>query len=247
MAVFSSLRRRRPSGDILLVAVVVAVLVVAAGLLHYVASLAGSINTNADQIAADASGIKEDTDTIQLLNRTNDLAGSILESAQPLEGQLSNTVDLANSINANAQSINQSAGSINESAGTINATAESIEGSANSILGTAGEINATAGQINATAGNINSLAAQILDVAKRINFDVKQINRNVNTTIQIARGIRADTRDLVAEARYAHKEAACIDKEINVILGSPYQGGEFCQAEASSRSERGNVEEASAQ
>jgi uncharacterized protein YoxC len=204
-----------PRGDVLLVIVVLVVLLVAAGLLNTVAVKARSINGHAADIAANTRGINEDTGAIRLLDQTNQLAASILDSARPLEGELADTVALAQGIDGKVTSINRSAQSINGSVDGINTAAASILTDANGIVGTARAINGTAESINGSAATINQEVAAILDVARRINVDVKRINLNLNDTIRIVRDIRADTSNLVFQGRLAHKEAACIDREVN--------------------------------
>jgi methyl-accepting chemotaxis protein len=222
---------RRPrlgaTGDVLVLIVVLVALVGTGFLLNNVASEADSIEGHTEDIAELTAGINEDTTAILLLDRTNELAASILESARPLSDKLETTVDRANSIDRTVVPINDAARSINETTTDINVTADSIEASADDILGTARAINETAGNIRVTSGNINTIAAAILDVAKRINVDVQRINLNLNDTIDIVQRIREDTQGLVFEGRYARKESACIDREVNV-LGEAYNDGEFC-------------------
>ena len=150
-------RRSDDAGAAILgLVVTVLVVLVAAGLLQRTASTASSINDKAKDIALTGRGINESTDSIIQLNRTNELATSILNSAVPLQGKLSTIVNEANTINGAAGSINGSAGSINKSAVSINGTAKGIGGSATSIGG-------SATRINGTAGGINGEAARILD------------------------------------------------------------------------------------
>ncbi len=223
---------RRPrlgaTGDVLVLIVVLVALVFTGFLLNKVASEAGSIEQHTDDIAELTAGINEDTTAIRLLDRTNELAAAILESARPLSDKLATTVDRANSIDSTVVSINDTARSINETTTDVNGTADSIEAGANDILGTARAINETAGNIRVTSGTINTLAAAILDVAKRINVDVQRINLNLNDTIDIVQRIRNDTQGLVLEGRYAHKESACIDREVNLLITGSYSGGDFC-------------------
>ena len=82
--------------------------------------------------------------------------------------------------------------------------AKSIDGLATSITGTAVDVNGTIKGINATASGIQS-------VARSINDGVAQINRNVDTTISLARAVKADTANIVGQAELAHKTGACID------------------------------------
>lgn len=198
-------RRSDDAGAAILgLVVTVLVVLVAAGLLQRTASIASSINEKAKDIALTGRGINESTDSIIQLNRTNELATSILNSAVPLQGKLTTIVNEANTINGSAASINGSAGSINGSAVSINGTAKGIGGSATSIGGAAKRINGTAGAINAEAG-------RILDVARRLDFDVAQINRNLDTTIDIANRIKSDTGGIVGQAVNAKVNAACIN------------------------------------
>lgn len=198
-------RRSDDAGAAILgLVVTVLVVLVAAGLLQRTASIASSINEKAKDIALTGRGINESTDSIIQLNRTNELATSILNSAVPLQGKLTTIVNEANTINGSAASINGSAGSINGSAVSINGTAKGIGGSATSIGGAATRINGTAGAINAEA-------ARILDVARRLDFDVAQINRNLDTTIDIANRIKSDTGGIVGQAVNAKVNAACIN------------------------------------
>jgi len=156
---------------------------VSVSLLARTARAANRINHKAENIAKTGQGINTATDSVIQLNRTNETASSILNSAKPLEGKLAQVITLAQSVDGLAKSINGTAGTINNTGGTINGTASAINGSAvkingtaktiggtaKAISGSANSINASAGTINATAGAINSQAAAILDVAKRIN------------------------------------------------------------------------------
>ena len=198
-------RRSDDAGAAILgLVVTVLVVLVAAGLLQLTASTASSINDKAKDIALTGRGINESTDSIIQLNRTNELATSILNSAVPLQGKLSTIVNEANTINGSAASINGSAGSINGSAVSINGTAKGIGGSATSIGG-------AASRINGTAGGINGEAARILDVARSIDRGVAQININLDGTIPIANAIKSDTGGIVGQAVNAKVNAACIN------------------------------------
>ena len=184
-------RRSDDAGAAILgLVVTVLVVLVAAGLLQRTASIASSINEKAKDIALTGRGINESTDSIIQLNRTNELATSILSSAVPLQGKLAEIVNQANTING--------------SAGSINGTAKGIGGSATSIGG-------AASRINGTAGGINGEAAKILDVARRIDRDVAQININLDGTIPIANAIKSDTGGIVGQAVNAKVNAACIN------------------------------------
>jgi len=158
--------RGQATFSLILVLVVVAIAVV---LLQRTASTAESINDKAGNIARTAGGINDDSAAVLKLGRTNDLAGSILETATPLEGQLNEVIRLARSIDGLATSINGTAGA-------INGTARGINGTASTILGTARHINDGVAQINinldttlALAGEIKADTGGILGEAGRIN------------------------------------------------------------------------------
>lgn len=174
---------------VVLVVVLVAVLT-SATLLWRTLSAANDINDKAESIAQTGRGINIATDAVIQLTRTNETAESILATADPLEGQLAEVVELAQSIAD---------------------LAVSIDGTAGAIDGTANEIDSTAGTIGSTARSINSSADGILAVAGRIDQDVVNINERLDTTIGLARAIKSDTGNILTEAVSIHQSATCID------------------------------------
>ncbi|MBA2439467.1 MAG: hypothetical protein H0V50_02200 [Thermoleophilaceae bacterium] len=221
--------------------IVVAVVGIAAVLLAKTVQNAQSINKKAQNIATTGTGINTATDSVTQLTRTNQLATSILGSAEPLEGQLDGIVSTAKRINGLAGSINGTAGSINSSATTINGTATDINSSATDINSAAGSINNSAGSINSSAGAINSRATSINSSAGTINTsanridrsagsinrtatlvdrDVSLINRNLDVTLNLASGIKSDTGNILGQAVFAHDTAGCIDKKLNGVSGN---------------------------
>ena len=216
------------------IAVVVVAALVSVSLLARTARAANRINHKAENIARTGQGINTATDSVIQLTRTNETAGSILNSAQPLEGKLNQVIALAQQVDGLAKSINGTAGTINSTgatingtagtingtAGKINGTAKAIGGTAKSIAGSAGSINGSAGAINATAKDINAQAAAILDVANRINDDVAQINKNLDGTLAVAQAIKNDTGNILGEAHTAEHYAACIDEHLKVPASS---------------------------
>lgn len=194
-------RRRDETGQAgsqgLLLLVVAIVLVIAVVLLQRTAQTAEAINRKAKTIAETGRGINDNTDSILQLTKTNQLGTSILNTAKPLQGELAQIVDLANSING---------------------LGSSILGSANTINSTAHTINSTAGAIGSTANGINSDASSILNTANSIKSGVALINQNVDTTIGIAQQIKGDTGAIVGSAgnglTFALHEAACINRAL---------------------------------
>ncbi|MCA1656684.1 MAG: hypothetical protein LC713_03070, partial [Actinobacteria bacterium] len=134
--------------------------------------LADHINSKAGNIARVGGGINSSTKAVLELNKTNELAGSILETAKPLQGKLDSIVGLAKDIDGLAS--------------TINGSAQDINGTASTILGT----------------------------ARSINAGVAQINTNIDTTLAIAQGIKADTGNILGQANRANHLADCIDSGV---------------------------------
>ncbi len=221
--------------SVIVLVIVVAVVAIAAILLARTVQTAQAINAKAQRIAKNGRGINKSTDSVIQLNKTNDLARSILTSATPLQGQLAGIVGTANringlagSINSTALQINATASSINSSATNINAAATSINGSAGSILNSAGSINNSASSINNSAGSINNSAgnvntsvrsirtnaASILRTARAADTDVDLINRNLDTSIGLAKAVKGDTGNILNQALDANDTAACIDFEV---------------------------------
>jgi methyl-accepting chemotaxis protein len=144
--------------SVVILVVGVLVIGIAAALLARTLAAAQSIDKKAAAIAGNAGRINVATNPVLELNRTNELAASILQSAKPLQGQL-NTVDAtARDIAGLAKSINETAGTINATADTINRTAGTINSTAGGIASNVGTINRTAGTINSTTGGINATA-----------------------------------------------------------------------------------------
>lgn len=233
--------------SVIVLVVVVAVVGVAAVLLARTVQEAQSINDKAQNIATTGQGINLATDSVIQLNRTNELARSILRTARPLDTQLGRIVSTAQgidtraasinsragSINTTARSINDSAGSINTNAGEINSAAGSINSSASSINSTAGEINTSAGAINTSArqiagsaGTINQTAsaideeaASILSTARDIDTDVNLINQNLDVSLRLVTAVKSDTGDILGQAVAANQTAACIDFKLHGQAG----------------------------
>ena len=146
-------RSERGQASFSVVAVLVATLL-AAVLVNRVAWTAESINKKAERISKTATPINAATDAVLNLDRTNELAGSILTTAQPLQGKLAEIVRLAKSVDGLAASINGSAS-------TIDGTAKSINGDASGIVATAQSIDRGVKQI---ITNINTTLSIVSSV-----------------------------------------------------------------------------------
>jgi methyl-accepting chemotaxis protein len=135
--------------SVVILIVGVLVIGITAALLARTLAAAQSIDKKAQTIAANAGKINVATNPVIELNRTNELASSILTSAKPLQDLLNTTDATARDIAGLAKSINSTAQTIEDTAGTINRTAGTISN-------TAGGINHSVGTIDRSTGSIAS-------------------------------------------------------------------------------------------
>jgi type II secretory pathway pseudopilin PulG len=191
---------------------------IAAALLARTLAAAQSIDKKAQTIQGNAGNIDVATDSVVQLNRTNEVASSILTSAKPLEGQLRTVDTVARDIDGLAKSINTTAGSINGAAGTINNSAITINNTATDIEG-------NARTINGTARGINTQVALILEVAQRIDADAVQINENLAETVILAQNINTDSSNILNQAIRAEMTSRCINAKVRLNLIAPPEPG----------------------
>ena len=140
--------------SVVILVVGLVVIGITAALLARTLAAAQSIDNKAQAIAENTGNINVATDAVASLNRTNELATSILQSAKPLQGQLNTVAATARGIADAAKSINETAGNINATAGTIDRTAGTINDTARDIATSVDTISRTAGTIDNTTGNI---------------------------------------------------------------------------------------------
>ena len=147
---------------------------------------------------------------VALLLRTATLASEI-------DGRAENIARTGRGINTATDAIlqlaqtNQLGTSILETSKPLVPTLDQIVNVAKSIDGLATSITGTALDVNGTIKGINSTAAGILSTAKSINDGVAQINRNVDTTINLVRAVKADTAAIVGQANLAVLNGSCIN------------------------------------
>lgn len=230
--------------NVIILVLVAASVTIAAGLLAETVNTARAIDKKAKNIRDTGIGINTATDSISQLQRTNRIASSILKTATPLNATLTKIDNRAKSINRDATSIDSLASTILSTAGTINTSATTINGVASDINSTAGTINGTAGQIdsiavgirniagtiNRTAGTINTTAgpgAGILGIARIIDNDAAVIVTGLTKTLGLAKGIKADSGDILGDSDTIKDTAACID--VNANLGNPKAPKADCQ------------------
>ena len=140
--------------SVVILIVGVVVLGITAALLARTLAAAQSIDNKAQAIAENAGDINVTTDAVASLNRTNELATSILQSTKPLQSQLNTVAATARDIDDVAKSINETAGNINATAGAINRTASTINDTARDIDTSLDTISRTTGTIDNTTGDI---------------------------------------------------------------------------------------------
>ena len=186
------------------------------------------INVKVKNIARTGQGINTATDSVIQLSRTNELAGSILGSTQPLAGDLAAMVEQAKALDALSGSLDANTGAINgtvaqllatanrmsATAGDINASTKKIATTSAEIAGTTGEVSKTTGTLNATAKGIHAHLAELLDTTRKLGFDVAEINKRVDFGIDLDRAIRIDTTNLLGQVLLTQRYVACIDRKV---------------------------------
>jgi methyl-accepting chemotaxis protein len=159
-------RSERGQASFSVIAAIVTV-ILAGVLVNRVAWTAESINKKALNISRTAAPINQATDAVLNLDRTNELAASILATAQPLDSKLAKSVDAL-------------AISINSSAADVDGTAKNINADAGGIVGTARSIDRGVMQINTNLDRTIELAGQ-----------VKGDSQNILTQAEIAHRLAA--------------------------------------------------------
>jgi methyl-accepting chemotaxis protein len=186
------------------------------------------INLKAKNIARTGQGINSATDSVIQLSRTNELAGSILASTQPLAGDLAAMVDQAKALDGLSGSLDASTGAINATvaqllatangmsatAGDINASTKKIAASSAEVDGLTKEVATSTGVLNTTAKTINAHLADLLDATKKLGDDVVEINKRVDLGLALDKAIRLDTGNLLAQVALTQRYAACIDRKL---------------------------------
>ena len=225
---------RKGSQNLLSFVVLLAVIgatTVAGGLLARTMRATDRINLKAKNIARTGQGINTATDSVIQLSRTNELAGSILASTQPLGGDLNAMVEQAKALDTLSGSIDASTGAINATVAELLATANGMSDTANGLNGTtkkiaasAAEVDsttkqvaATTGSLNSTAKGINSAMAGLLDATRKIGDDVVKINQRLDTGLALDRALKVDSGNLLNQVLLTQRYAACLDRK---VLGS---------------------------
>lgn len=186
------------------------------------------INAKTKTIARTGQGINSATDSVIQLSRTNELAGSILASTQPLAGDLAAMVDQARALDALSGSLDTNTAAINTTvaqllatangmsatAGGINTSTKRIAATSAEIAATTNEVSGSTGVLNATAKGIHAHLAELLDTTKKLGADVTEINQRVDVGLALDRAIRIDTANVLAQVVLTQRYVACIDRKV---------------------------------
>ncbi len=179
------------------------------------------INAKTKTIARTGQGINSATDSVIQLSRTNELAGSILGSTQPLAGDLAAMVDQAKALDTNTAANNPTgaqllatANGMSATAGDINASTKKIAATSAEVAGTTNDVSKSTGVLNATAKGIHVHLAELLDTTKKLNADVVEINKRVDLGLALDRAIRIDTANVLAQVVLTQRYVACIDRKV---------------------------------
>lgn len=222
---------RKGSQHLLNFVVLLAVLgatTLAGGLLARTMRATDRINVKVKNIARTGEGINTATDSVIQLNRTNELAGSILGSTQPLAGDLATMLEQAKALDALSGSLDANTGAINTTvaqllatangmsatAGDINTSTRKIAATSAEVAGTTNEVSTSTGSLNATAKGIHAHLAELLDTSRKLGYDVSEINKRVDFGLALDRAIRIDTTNLLGQVALTRRYVACIDRKV---------------------------------
>lgn len=178
------------------------------GLLHRTQSNAADIRATTVQIAESGRGINSYTDSIVQLNRTNELAASILQSVKPVGANLDGVASLASQIDGSVGSIKRSSNSIDRSSTSIEQSSASIR---DEVLG----ISSSIGPINGSLQGINANAAAILATATAIRRGVDMVSTDLASTARITGQILLDAQGIHTGGARTEHLARCIDNGLN--------------------------------
>ncbi len=161
---------------------------------------AQEIDFRVSDIVTSVATVDEETKTVAILDETGQITTDILNTARPLSAQTVQITEAARQIDANVKDILASAVSINENAGGIGV---SVGGIGSDVQG----INATAKEINGNARNILGMLQALSPVVNSINGGpgsinggVQGINERADRVIDLSRGIKGDTGNILGNA-----------------------------------------------
>ncbi len=180
---------------------------------------ANRIDDDVAIITPEVNDIGTDTKAIALASQTAQISGRIADVAQPLTGELADTLTAARGIDKTAKSIITRAGAINTTVKAINSNARAINGNVSSIGANASAINANALAINASARSIRASAQSINGNAKTINSSVVRIRTNGSGILSNVRSIDTRVAGINKRAVAVRTVARPLGLDLNSTLG----------------------------
>ncbi|MBA3327601.1 MAG: methyl-accepting chemotaxis protein [Solirubrobacterales bacterium] len=180
---------------------------------------ANRIDDDVAIIKPEVSDIGTDTDAIRLAARTARISSQIKDAAQPLTGELDQTLRAARRIDVEAKSILRGLRGVNSTAGQINTNVLSINGTVDEISSNAGAINANVRAINRNALSINSSARAISSSTGSINQSVRSIRSRGSTILGRVRVIDASVAGINRRAITIRGVASSLGRDLNDVLG----------------------------
>ena len=170
---------------------------------------AQEIDTRVSDIVTSVATVDEETKTVAILDETGQITTDILNAAVPISNQTKQITEAALQIDANVKEILASANSINENAAGIGSSVGTIGSSVQAINGTAKAINNNAAQIlgtfQALAPVVNSINGT--PVPGRVGTGVHGINQRADVVIELSRGIKSDTGNILANVVLVDRHA----------------------------------------
>ena len=202
-----------PRNSRLSIGIIVAIVLVALGLLYRTESNASQVSRETARIASSGRGLNSDTDSIAQLGRTNRIARDIMESLARVNTNLGGIDAATQRIAGKATTINQSTTSIDTSTTSINASEHSIDGSVSNVL-------SAVGSLNGSLAGVNQNAARILSASLAIQRGVTLISTNLADARAVTDQILGEAGDISNRVQVTNHEAACVDNGLN--------GGQKC-------------------
>ena len=173
---------------------------------------AQEIDTRVSDIVTSVATVDEETKTVAILDETGQITTDILNAAVPISGQTKQITEAALQIDANVKEILASATTIGENVGGIGGSVGTIGESVQAINGTAKAINNNANQILGTFQALAPVVNSINGSPGRgpVGTGVHGINQRADIIIELSRGIKSDTGNILANVVQIEKNARSI-------------------------------------
>lgn len=183
-------------------------------------SIEGRVDVIFTEVASPETGLVNETALVAVLQDTEQIAASIDTAAAPLSSQVGQVVEAATSIDSSAAQILNVAGSINSTAKSIGSTVNSINSNLSAILG---EVRGT---IHCGFDIENPTLQAVIDRCGEGSVTLGT-NLRVDVLLDLIRGIKSDTGNILAEVLEIHGHANSIDCNPATLLAAT---GDACGA-----------------